>query len=58
MLADRDYSSRSFETRAAVDEGRSAPLREVTGKDNTREFVVRGKAQGSGLMWSILRRVR
>lgn len=47
VLADRDYSSRSFETRAAVDGGRSVALREATGKDNTREFVVRGKAQGS-----------
>ena len=24
-----------------------APLREATGKDNTREFLARGKAQGS-----------
>lgn len=47
VLADRDYSSRSFETRAAVDEGRSAPLREATGDENTREFLARGKAQGS-----------
>jgi len=47
VLADRDYSSRAFETRAAVDEGRSAQLRDATGKDNTREFLARGKAQGS-----------
>jgi len=47
VLADRDYSSRSVETRAAVDENRTAPLREATGKDNTREFLARGKAQGS-----------
>jgi hypothetical protein len=47
VLADRDYSSRSFETRAASDQDRAAPLRETTGGDNTREFLARGKAQGS-----------
>ena len=47
VLADRGYSSRRFETRAAADQDRAAPLREATGKDNTREFLARGKAQGS-----------
>ncbi len=47
VLADREYSSRSVETRGARDEGRSAYLRDATGADNTRAFVARGKAQGS-----------
>ena len=47
VLADRDYASRSVETSAARDEGRSAVLRDATEADNSRAFALRGKSQGS-----------
>ena len=47
LLADKDYASRPVETQAVRDGNRSAYLRDATSRDNSREFVARGKAQGS-----------
>jgi len=47
VLADRGYASRAVETRPVRDEGRTAAVRDTTGADNRRGFVLRGKAQGS-----------
>jgi hypothetical protein len=47
LMADKDYASRPVETQAVRDGGRSAYVRDATGPDNNREFVARGKAQGS-----------
>lgn len=47
LMADKDYASRPVETQAVRDGGRSAYVRDATSQDNSREFVARGKAQGS-----------
>ena len=47
VLADRDYASRSVETRAAQDEGRKAATVNRTEVDGERAFLGRGKSQDS-----------
>lgn len=47
VLADRDYASRSVETRAARDEGRTAGTVNRTEVDGERAFLGRGKSQDS-----------
>ncbi|MEI7864152.1 MAG: hypothetical protein WCI38_02185 [Chthoniobacterales bacterium] len=45
VLSDKDYASRSVETKAARDAQKSAPKFE--GSVDTRDFLARGKSQGA-----------
>ena len=47
VLADRGYASRTVETGAVRDEGRSAYVANRTEADASRAFLGRGKAQGA-----------